>query len=150
MSNEGEFPWSWLQWGPHLILERERKKYVVACWRPPKKLEIRRRSLAGTAKKCPKKTWCTCRVVDLLNNPIAFLKFFVAVAVVVTKALYYPTQGYNNRSTAQLVQMDKQRLFFFLLYAYYTIKRPLTCVIANLSVSLCVKPAIKTFLWCLG
>ena len=24
-SNEGEFLWSWLQWGPHLSFERERK-----------------------------------------------------------------------------------------------------------------------------
>ena len=37
------------------------------------------------------------------------------VAVVVAKVLYYPTQGYNNRSTVQLVRMDKQRLFVFLL-----------------------------------
>ena len=56
----------------------------------------------------------------------------------------------SNRSTAQLVRMDKQRSFLFLLYAHYTINRPLTYVIANLSVSFCVKPAIKTFLQCLG
>ena len=84
------------------------------------------------------------------QQPYCFLNFFVAVAVAVAKALYYPTKGYNNRSTAQLVRMDKQRLLLFLLCALYTIKCPLTYVFANLSVSLCVKPAIKTFLWCLG
>ena len=59
------------------------------------------------------------------------------VAVAVAKVLYYPTQGYNNRSTAQLVRMDKQRLLLFLLYALYTIKRPLTLLIL-LSVGVCV------------
>ena len=58
------------------------------------------------------------------------------VAVAVVKALYYPTQGYNNRSTVQLVQMDKERLLLFLLYAHYTIKRPLTVQIF-LSVGVC-------------
>ena len=134
MSNEGEFPWSWLQWGPHLILERERKKYVVACWRPPKKLEIRHFHVAvGQGRqRIVQKNAMHVQSCWFAQQPYCFLNVFVAVAVVVAKALYYPTQGYNNRSTAQLVRMDKQLLFLFLLYAHYTIKRPLTYVIANL------------------
>ena len=146
-SNEGEFLWSWLQWGPHLSFERERKNTssLVDVLQRKMKLDV----AVGQGQQ-RKKTLMHVQSCWFSQQPYCSLNVFVAVAVAVTKALYYPTQGYNNRSTAQLVRMDKQRSFLFLLYAHYTINRPLTYVIANLSVSFCVKPAIKTFLQCLG
>ena len=74
-----------------------------------------------------------CRVVDLLNNPIAFsTSSLPSPSLLLKLPTDYATQGYNNRTTAQLVRMDKQLLFLFLLYSHYTIKRPLTYVIANI------------------
>ena len=71
------FPWVELIPKSFIQLQKEKEKFVVACWITSykKTQALSRRSRAVSVKKCTKKVWCTNNVVVLFIKHNAFLTF---------------------------------------------------------------------------
>ena len=89
MSNVGKFPQSWFL-GGHSSLQKEKENFVVTQVTSLIKHEIRPFPLqsCSNGKDMYKKTWCTCKLVVLLNNPCCF-DVLVAVTVVDATTPYW-------------------------------------------------------------
>ena len=76
MSNASELFWSWISIN-HIQVHKEKENFVIACLRPSQnvKLGIFTGSRAVDGKEMYKKAWCTCKVVVLPCQAIAFFTF---------------------------------------------------------------------------
>ena len=74
LSNASELFWSWISIN-HIQVHKEKENFVIACLRPSQnvKLGIFTGSRAVDGKEMYKKAWCTCKVVFLPCQAIAFL-----------------------------------------------------------------------------
>ena len=72
-----EASWEVISWGPHARLERERK-ICRRLFTSSMKRKIRHfhvEVVRWRQRNVQKKAWCTCKIVVLVNKPIAFLSF---------------------------------------------------------------------------
>ena len=76
LSNASELFWRWISIN-HIQVHLEKENFVIACLRPSQnvKLGIFTGSRAVDGKEMYKKAWCTCKVVVLPCQAIAFFTF---------------------------------------------------------------------------
>ena len=75
MSNVGELRSDFLGTAHKFRKRKKNSSSLVYILHEAKNQAFSRRSRAATATKCTKKAWCTCKIVVLVNKPIAFLSF---------------------------------------------------------------------------
>ena len=121
LSNASELFWSWISIN-HIQVHKEKENFVIACLRPSQnvKLGIFTGSLAVDGKEMYKKAWCTCKVVVLPCQAIAYLTFSSPLHLKLP-IIYDTLWSVKNRifGPVQLLLLIASQTFFQLVDSFW-------------------------------